>query len=97
MTLLYAALAYMLGLCPLVVAICRYAVPPGGRTMADPACTLAVRSAAQPTGPAPALFAGIALCLLTGLLRYGSNPFTSCWTPADLAYYGLPPDAVYGE
>ena len=41
------------------------------------------------------MFAGIALCLVAGFLRYGSHPFTACWTPNDLAHYNLPSDAAF--
>ncbi|MCC9077267.1 DNA internalization-related competence protein ComEC/Rec2 [Litorilinea aerophila] len=43
-------------------------------------------------GPAVALWVALALCLVAGLLRYGSRPYTPCWTPQDLAYYNLPPN-----
>ena len=36
------------------------------------------------------LCTGLALCLLTGILRYAAHPLTPCWTSADLAYYNLP-------
>ncbi len=46
-------------------------------------------------GVDPALVAAIAFCLVAGGLRYASQPYTRCWTPADLAYYNLPPDAAF--
>ncbi len=45
--------------------------------------------------PSPALLAGVAICLAAGFLRYGSQPFTQCWTPGDLAYYNLAADAAF--
>ena len=41
-------------------------------------------------GLKPSLIGALALCLLAGVLRYGGEPFTRCWSPADLAYYNLP-------
>src|SRR5687767_3535599 len=32
------------------------------------------------TGPSPALGVALVLCILTGALRYASNPLTPCWT-----------------
>ncbi len=45
----------------------------------------------------PALLAALGLCLLTGLLRYASQPLLPCWTPADLAYYNLPPECAFDK
>ena len=46
-------------------------------------------------GVDPALVAAVALCLAAGGLRYAGQPYTRCWTPDDLAYYNLPPDAAF--
>jgi len=43
----------------------------------------------------PAVTAAVVLCLVAGGLRYAGQPYTRCWTPADLAYYNLPPDAAF--
>jgi hypothetical protein len=42
-----------------------------------------------------ALAVAVMLCLASGALRYAGQPYTRCWTPADLAYYNLPPDAAF--
>ena len=42
-----------------------------------------------------ALAAAVLLCLAAGALRYAGQPYTRCWTPADLAYYNLPPSAAF--
>ncbi|MFN8469323.1 MAG: ComEC/Rec2 family competence protein [Caldilineaceae bacterium] len=120
MTLLYAALAYLLGL-----AFARWwweaaaiPCPPGGELwLLALACLPLVplldrgRSRSRPHPPlrwpeeagfvppeqlrSRALPAGVALCLLAGFLRYGSQPFTPCWKAGDLAYYNLPADAAF--
>lgn len=43
----------------------------------------------------PAAPVAMLLCLAAGALRYGGQPFTPCWTPADLAYYNLPADQAF--
>ena len=119
MTLLYAALAYLLGLaiarwwwqiagipCPLagelwlipltllpfVALLNRYRPCRPHPPMRWPEAA-GFEAPGQP--PSPALFAGVALCLAAGFLRYGGQPFTPCWTPMDLAYYNLPPAAAF--
>ena len=43
----------------------------------------------------PALLAALALCMVTGALRYAARPLTPCWTETDLAYYNLPADQAF--
>ena len=43
----------------------------------------------------PALAVAAVLCLAAGALRYAGQPFTLCWTPADLAYYNLPANQAF--
>lgn len=43
----------------------------------------------------PALAVAAVLCLAAGALRYAGQPFTPCWTPADLAYYNLPANQAF--
>lgn len=43
----------------------------------------------------PALAVAAVLCLAAGALRYAGQPFTPCWTPADLAYYNLPANHAF--
>ena len=119
MTLLYAALAYMLGLAfarwwwqfagipcplagelwliPLALLPCVPLLNRQRRRRLHPPMRWPEEAGFEPPGqpPAPALFAGVALCLIAGFLRYGSHPFAPCWTPMDLAYYNLPPDAAF--
>ena len=123
MTLLYAALAYLLGL-----ALARWwweaagiACPPGGelwlaalaclplmpllnrgrqrrsRGRSHPPLRWSEEAGFVPPGQpcSPAVPAGVAICLLAGFLRYGSQPFTPCWKADDLAYYNLPAEAAF--
>ena len=46
-------------------------------------------------GPSPGLLTALLLCLITGTLRYASNPYTPCWTIQDLAYYNLPTESAF--
>ncbi len=43
----------------------------------------------------PTLLAALALCTVTGALRYAARPLTPCWTETDLAYYNLPADQAF--
>ena len=119
MTLLYAALAYLLGLalarwwweaaaipCPLggelwlIALACLPLVPLLNRfrrRRPQPPLRWPEEAGFEPPGqpPAPALLAGVALCLAAGFLRYGSQPFTPCWQAGDLAYYNLPAEAAF--
>ncbi|MFN8489623.1 MAG: DNA internalization-related competence protein ComEC/Rec2 [Caldilineaceae bacterium] len=45
----------------------------------------------------PALLAALGLCLLTGLLRYASQPLQPCWMPTDLAYYNLSAEQAFAK
>ena len=42
-----------------------------------------------------ALAVAVVLCLASGALRYAGQPFTPCWTPADLAYHNLPANQAF--
>ncbi len=46
-------------------------------------------------GKSPALAVAVVLCLAAGALRYVGQPFTPCWTPADLAYHNLPANQAF--
>ena len=119
MTLLYAALAYLLGLA--VARWCWEAAaipcPPGGELWPIALACLPLVPLlnrfrprrpqpplrwpeeagfvppGQPRGPA--LPVGVAICLVAGFLRYGSQPFSPCWQAGDLAYYNLPAEAAF--
>ena len=119
MTLLYAALAYLLGValarwwweaaaspCPppgelwLVALACLPLAPllnRGRRRRPHPPLRWPEEAGFVPPGqpPGPALAVGVAICLLTGFLRYGSQPFSPCWEAGDLAYYNLPAAAAF--
>ncbi|MEZ4860006.1 MAG: DNA internalization-related competence protein ComEC/Rec2 [Caldilineaceae bacterium] len=47
--------------------------------------------------PTPALLAAIALCLVTGVLRYAAQPLTPCWQAQDLAFYNLPAAQAFAK
>ena len=114
MTLLYLALAYMMGvaaggllwqagllgcnlpkwlwlfplfLLPFTPALSRFE-----RKIPHSALRWPVRAGFVPprVGPSYALLAALPLCLVAGILRYGTRPMTPCLTPADLAYWNLP-------
>lgn len=48
-------------------------------------------------GPSPALVAALTLCLIIGVLRYASHPFTPCLVASDLAYYNLPVESSFDK
>lgn len=117
--MLYAALAYLLGLafarwwwevaavpCPLaggpwlLALACLPLVPLLNRfrpRRPHPPMRWPEEAGFVPPGQAvsPALVTGVAICLVAGFLRYGSQPFTSCWQAGDLAYYNLPAEATF--
>ncbi len=47
------------------------------------------------SGIAPGVWVALVLCALTGALRYTGQPYISCWTPTDLAYYNLASDRAF--
>ena len=48
-------------------------------------------------GASPLFWIALGLCLLTGTLRYASQPLEPCWATTDLAYYNLPSDQAFEQ
>jgi competence protein ComEC len=124
MTLLYLAIAYLVGvalgrslweaavvgcafpgwlwIAPLVMLPFTPLVNrlwPPGRPLGPPATPLRWPVSAgfelPRRGLAPGLFLAVGLCLVTGALRYISQPVTPCLTPVALAYYNLPAEQAF--